>query len=285
MKILVTGSSGQLGSEINKLSIGYNFIWKFINSSDFDFTNLEKINYFLNYINPDVVINCCAYTDVEKAEENSYYANIINNEAVKLISLWCFHNNSKLIHISTDYVYESSSNYSVKETDKTSPLNVYAKTKLLGDKACLQNCPNSIIIRTSWLYSSFGDNFVLKIIDLINKNDKLFIVNDQFGSPTYAADLAQVILDILFKNDWVPGIYNYSGFRDMSWFDFALDIKNIYISKSIIEPISSDIYKFKAKRPNRVVLNKTKIKTTYNIIHTDYIKSLKKCIKIIKNEK
>lgn len=285
MKILVTGSSGQLGNEINKISSNHNFNWKFINSSDFDFINLEKIKSYLNYINPNVIINCCAYTNVEKAEENSYYANIINNEAVKLIAHWCFHNNSKLIHISTDYVYGGSSNSLLKENNKTNPLNIYGKTKLLGDKSCLQNCPNSIIIRTSWLYSSFGDNFVLKIIDLINKKDKLLIVNDQFGSPTYAADLARVIMDILINNDWLPGIYNYSSCTEMSWFDFALDIKNTYISNSIIRPISSKDYPFVAKRPKRVVLDKTKIINTFNIIPVDYMKSLKKCIKLIKNEK
>lgn len=284
MKILVTGSNGQLGSEINKISSDHNFDWIFLDRNYFDLSNLNNINIILDKISPDVIVNCAAYTSVDNAEDDLESANIINNQSVNLIAKWCNRNNCKLFHISTDYVYDGNLDSPIGEDSPTNPINNYGNTKLLGDKACLKSNPMSIIIRTSWLYSSFGNNFVKKMIHLMHKNKQLNIINDQIGSPTYAADLAEVIISIIKYNRWIPGIYNYSNKGEITWFDLANDIKFIYGFKDIIiNPISSNDYPTKAKRPNYSVLNNYKIKKTFEIKQYDYKDRLKECIKILKN--
>ncbi len=284
MKILVTGGNGQLGSEINKVASRYNYKWIFTNYDELDLSDLNRININLSTINPNIIINCCAYTAVDKAEDNYESANILNHKAVKLIAKWCNHNSCKLIHISTNFVYDGTSKNPIKEDAKTNPINIYGKTKLLGDIACIFQNPDSIILRTSWLYSSFGNNFVKQMINLMGQKKQLNVINDQIGSPTYAADLAQVILDIINTNNWKPGIYNYTNKAKISWFDFANDIKAIYGFNTIINAISTKKYPAVAKRPKYSLLDKTKIKNTFNIIPLPYKDSLKKCIKILKNE-
>ena len=197
MKILVTGGKGQLGCEINKLSCNYNFNWLFSDSDIFDLSDLKSINVFLDKTSPDIIINCAAYTAVDRAEDDFETVNIINHKAVSLIAKWCIDNNCKLIHLSTDYVYDGNSIIPYTEADKTNPLNNYGKSKLLGDLACQKNNPSSIIIRTSWLYTSFGNNFVKQIINLMKSRSELNVIDDQFGSPTYAKDLANIILHII----------------------------------------------------------------------------------------
>ena len=221
MKILVTGSSGQLGMEINKISTNYNYDWYFTSSNNFDISKLNKINSNLSEINPDVIINCSAYTSVEKAEKDYRSANILNNKSVGLISKWTNNNNCKLIHISTNFVFNGTSNIPLKEDCETGPVNIYGKTKLDGDLACVTNNPNSIILRTSWLYSSYGNNFVKNIISKIRNNEHINVVNDEYGSPTYAANLANVIMKIISNKFWHPGIYNFTDDGDLSWYNFA----------------------------------------------------------------
>ena len=181
MKVLVTGGKGQLGRELHKISTNYNFEWLFTDRQSFDLSDLDNIDVYLDICKPNIIINCAAYTSVNCAEDDFETANIINHKSVKLIAIWCDKANCKLIHISTDYVYEGNSTTPYNEKSLTKPLNNYGKTKLLGDLACQKNNPSSIIIRTSWLYSSFGDNFLTKMINLMQNSDEIEVVDDQFG--------------------------------------------------------------------------------------------------------
>ena len=284
MKILVTGGKGQLGYEINKLSSKNNYDWLFSDIDILDLSDLNSINVFLDKTSPDIIINCAAYTAVDNAEVDFENANTTNHKSVELIAKWSNNSNCKLIHISTDYVYDGSSLIPVKEDTQANPVNNYGKSKLLGDIACQKYNPSSIIIRTSWLYSSFGNNFVTKMINLMLHNDEIKVVNDQFGSPTFAADLAEVILQIINTNIWKPGIYHYTNLGKVSWFDFANDIKYIYGFNTRIDSISSQEYSKKIKRPKYSVLDNSKIINTFMINQVSYKISLKKCIKILKNE-
>ena len=284
MKILVTGGNGQLGCEINQLSSNYNYDWLFTDTDIFDISDLININVFLDKCNPDVIINCAAYTAVDNAEVDFEKANTINHKAVELIAQWSNNNNCKLIHISTDYVYDGTSLTPLKEDMQANPVNNYGKTKLFGDIACLKNNPSSIIIRTCWLYSSFGKNFVTNMINLMKSKSELKVINDQVGSPTYAGDLAKTILDLITHKNWIPGIYHYTNLGKVSWFDFANDIKSIYGFNTIIDSISSQKYFIKTKRPKYSLLDNSKIKNTFDINQMNYLDSLNKCIKILQNE-
>ena len=284
MKILVTGGNGQLGCEINQLSSNYNYDWLFTDTDIFDISDLMNINVFLDKCNPDVIINCAAYTAVDNAEVDFEKANTINHKAVELIAQWSNNNNCKLIHISTDYVYDGTSLTPVKENMQAKPVNNYGKTKLFGDIACLKNNPSSIIIRTCWLYSSFCKNFVTNMINLMKSKSELKVINDQVGSPTYAGDLAKTILDLITHKNWIPGIYHYTSLGKVSWFDFANDIKTIYGFTTTIDSVSSQEYFIKTKRPKYSLLDNSKIKNTFDIIQMNYLDSLNKCIKILQNE-
>ena len=284
MKILVTGGNGQLGSELHKISINYNFEWLFTDRQSFDLSDLDNIDIYLDTCKPNIIINCAAYTSVDNAEDDFKLTNIINHKSVELIAKWSYNNNCKLIHISTDYVYDGTSLTPVKEDMQANPVNNYGKTKLFGDIACLKNNPSSIIIRTSWLYSSFGNNFVTNMINLMKSKSELKIINDQVGSPTYAGDLAITILDLITNKKWIPGIYHYTNFGKVSWFDFANDIKSICCFNTYIASISSLEYSIKTKRPKYSLLDNSKIKNTFDINQMNYLDSLNKCIKILQNE-
>ena len=285
MKILVTAEKGQLGSELKKFShTNNNFEWVFTDRQSFNISDLENVNVYLNKSNPNIIINCAAYTAVDRAEDDFETANIINHKAVSLIAKWCNENKCKLIHISTDYVYDGTSSIPVKEDMQAIPVNNYGKSKLLGDLACQKNNPSCIILRTSWLYSSFGNNFLTKMINLMQNRDEIQVVNDQFGSPTYVGDLASTILLLIKNKKWHSGIYNYTNSGNISWYDFANEIKSIYGFSSIIKSISTKKYSQKTKRPKYSVLDNSKIINTFDIKQVNYKVSLKKCIKILKNE-
>ena len=286
MKILITGANGQLGSELRFLSVTqYQHDWIFTDSEELDITDLQCLEINISKIAPSLIINCAAYTDVDKAESDEELADLLNNKSVDLLSKWSSANNCNLIHISTDYVLDGNSSTPLKEDAITDPLNVYGLTKLKGEKSCLKNDPKCIIIRTSWLYSSFGKNFVKTMSFLMSQKNSLNIINDQIGSPTYARDLAEVIINIINSKDWIPGLYHYSNEGEVSWFDFAKSIKKYFGFKTNINGISTDEYPVQAKRPRYSLLDKSKIKRTFKIRvpHFDY--SLQKCIKILKNEK
>tara|TARA_Y100001954_G_scaffold157036_1_gene166852 strand:+ start:21095 stop:21952 length:858 start_codon:yes stop_codon:yes gene_type:complete len=284
MKILVTGSSGQLGQEINKISANYNYDWYFTSSNNFDISKLNKINSNLSEINPDIIINCSAYTSVEKAEKDYRLANILNNKSVDIISKWTYNNNCKLIHISTNFVFNGKSKIPLKEDCETGPINIYGKTKLDGDLVCVANNPNSIILRTSWLYSSYGNNFVKNIISKIRNNKEINVVNDEYGSPTYAANLANVIMQIISYKFWHPGIYNFTDDGDLSWYDFACEIRDLIGINYLINSISTKDYPSNVKRPSYSVLDKSKIIKTFHIHPQPFKDALKACIKILTNE-
>ena len=285
MKALVIGSEGQLGLEFQKISNSCDSLsWVFSTIKTLDLLRLDTISSFLNDINPSVIINCAAYTSVDKAETESKLANTINYKAVDIISRWTSDNNKKLIHVSTDYVFDGLSKVPLSENSITSPVNEYGRSKLKGEQVCLKNDPNSIVIRTSWLYSSFGKNFVKTMIYLMKKNKSVKVVNDQVGSPTYAHDLARLIIEIIVNCKNESGLFHYSNDGEISWFDFARSIKELYNLDCEIIGVSSKEFKTLAKRPEYSLLNKSKIKTTFNLEIPNYKQSLKNCIEIIKNE-
>jgi len=276
-KILVTGANGQLGSELNVLSMNYpNYQWIFADRTKVTLDNLELLNTQLESIQPNIILNCGAYTAVDKAETEKELAFTINNFAVELIAKYASENNVKLIHISTDYVFDGSSAIALNEEAPTNPINVYGESKLAGEIACLNNCPDSIIIRTSWVYSKFGNNFVKTMQRLMQERESINVVNDQIGSPTYAADLAQAMIDILESSNWVPGIYNYSNEGEISWYEFALSIKEFGGYNCNVGGIPSSSYPTPAKRPEFSLLDKKKIKTLYNFNIANYKDSLRK---------
>jgi dTDP-4-dehydrorhamnose reductase len=285
MKVLVIGSDGQLGLEFQKISNSYDSLsWVFSTIKTLDLLKLDTINSFLNDINPSVIINCAAYTSVDKAETESKLANTINYKAVDIISRWTSDHNKKLIHISTDYVFEGLSKLPLFEHSNTNPVNEYGRSKLKGEQVCLKNDTNSIIIRTSWLYSSFGKNFVKTMINLMKKNNSVRVVNDQIGSPTYTYDLVKVILKIIVNYKNKSGLFHYSNDGEITWFEFARSIRELYNLDCKIIGVSSKEFKTLAKRPKYSLLNKSKIKTTFNLEIPNYKQSLKNCIEIIKNE-
>ncbi len=286
MKILVTGANGQLGSELKVLSLIFKkFNWIFTDINELNLMDLKNLNNNLSKINPDIIINCAAYTDVDKAESECELVNLLNHKAVDVMSKWTSRNNSKIIHISTDYVFDGNSSTPLLEDAFTNPVNTYGKSKLSGEKVCQKNDINSIIIRTSWVYSSFGKNFVKTMSFLMSQKKSLNIINDQVGSPTYARDLAEVIINIINYKYWIPGLYHYSNDGQVSWFDFAKSIKKCFGFSTILNPISTEEYPTTAKRPYYSLLDKSKIKTTFNINVPSYENSLEKCITILKNEK
>lgn len=276
-KILVTGATGQLGSELSVLSTSYSqYEWIFADRTKATLDNLELLQFQLNEISPDVIFNCGAYTAVDKAENEKELAFIVNNKAVELIAKYTKDNNTQLIHVSTDYVFDGTSSVALDEEAETNPVNVYGESKLAGENCCIKECPNSIIIRTSWVYSKFGNNFVKTMQRLMQEREEINVVNDQVGSPTYAADLAQAMVNILESSKWIPGIYNYSNEGEISWYEFALTIKEFGAYNCKVGGIPSSSYPTPAKRPNFSLLDKKKIKTIYNLDVPNYKESLKK---------
>lgn len=280
-KILVTGSNGQVGSELRLLSESYSqFEWFFADRSQVSLDNLSVLEKQLEEIHPNIIINCAAYTAVDKAESEKELANTINHLAVGVFAQWCLKNNSKLIHISTDYVFDGTSSTALAEDASTGPINVYGATKLDGEKTCQQENPNAVILRTSWVYSGFGNNFVKTMSRLMQERDDLNVVNDQIGSPTYAADLAQAIIKIITCSEWHSGIYNFSNEGEISWYEFALAIKEIGGYNCDVKGIPSSSYPTPAKRPAYSLLDKSKIKETYSVDVPYYKDSLKKMMSL-----
>jgi dTDP-4-dehydrorhamnose reductase len=285
--ILVTGSAGQLGNELliaSKRYYGYEFI--FTDLDKLDITLAGKTSKFIKSEKPDWIINCAAYTAVDKAESEKEKAFLVNSSGVENIVNSIRGTECKLIHISTDYVYIGKSNVPVSESDELGPVSIYGKSKLAGEKLALLH-PETLVIRTSWLYSSFGNNFVKTILKLSHEKEFLKVVFDQVGTPTYAADLAAAILSIIsgvIKNQtaFIPGIYNYSNEGVCSWYDFAVAIKEESGSLCNILPVLTEEYILPAQRPFYSVLNKKKIKETYNIKIPYWRESLNECIKLLK---
>jgi len=285
--ILVTGASGQLGLTIKNIKDKYlSFNFLFAKKSTLDITNFEKVENYLvkNQINS--IINCAAYTKVDQAEEETELADKINYLGVKNLAELSKKYTIKLIHISTDYVFDGSSKIPYLESMTTNPQNNYGKTKLKGEKAIQKINPlNSIIIRTSWLYSEFGANFVKTIRRISKDKDKIQVVSDQFGSPTYAKDLAKSILDCIPKiNNKSTEIFHYSNKESCSWFTFAEEIIKISNIKCFVEPVDSTKFKTKAKRPKYSLLDTNKFQNTFGINIPNWQDSLKECINAMENK-
>jgi dTDP-4-dehydrorhamnose reductase len=285
-RILVTGSKGQLGSEIKKISRNfpaYKFI--FVNRREMPLEDPDLVLAFLDRCSPDIIISAGAYTAVDKAEVEKDLVNQINHLALDTISKWCFKNDSKLIHLSTDYVFDGTSKTPYKENEPLAPINWYGDSKLKGEQAIIRNLDKAIIIRTSWVYSEYGHNFVKTMLRLMKERESVNVVNDQIGSPTYALDLAKVIMKIVASDTWEFGIFHYSNDGEISWYDFATEIKKLSGLECQINAVSTDSFPYNAKRPNFSLLDKTKIKHTYNIIVPSWKESLAKCLNILNKQK
>ena len=285
--ILVTGATGQLGSELRELAgnlPGFNFI--FTTRAEIPLDDLEAIKTFTGTISPDYIINAAAYTAVDKAETSAAEAAAArktNAEAPALLAAICRERNIGFIHVSTDYVFDGKASRPYRENDPANPPSVYGTTKREGEVSVQENCPAAIIIRTSWVYSSFGKNFVKTMLRLMNERKEIGVVNDQLGSPTYAADLAQAILHILSSGKWEPGIYHYSNEGIISWFDFAAAIAEEINTSCTVKPIRTEEYPVPAPRPAYSVLDTGKIKSVYRITIPHGRESLRLCLEKIKN--
>ena len=287
MNILITGSDGQLGSEIRELSKRYklfNFIFKDL--PELDICNYEYLENFIIEKKIKFVINCAAFTAVDKAEENIEISEKVNYLGVKNLTKSLSIVGGKLIHISTDYVFNGKSFLPYKENDHVDPIGVYGKSKRKGELVIINSNIDAIIIRTSWLYSSYGNNFLKKMISLAKSLDSIDVIFDQIGTPTYARDLALVCLDIINEkgNSTIScngRLYHYSNEGVASWYDFAKEIMNISKINCKINPISTEEYKSLARRPHYSVLSKTKIKKDYELEIPHWKDSLKECLKKI----
>lgn len=286
MNILVTGCNGQLGNEFQKISnFEVNHNWLFTDIDTLDICNKEEISKYLQENNIEICINCAAYTAVDKAEDEPDIAEKINSTAVEYIADACKLNNSLLIHISTDYIFDGKSEKAYTEDNICSPINIYGKTKAMGEQNIINSGCNYIIVRTSWLYSSYGNNFVKTMLRLGSERDFVTVVNDQSGNPTWAFDLANAILLIIQRNGKknIREIYNYSNDSVTTWFNFAEAIMHIGKKNCIVKPISTKEYTYKAERPAFSALDKTKIKQFTGIQIPFWRDSLIKCIEEIKN--
>lgn len=286
--ILVTGSNGQLGSELQKIASSFpELSFVFTDVNELDITNLQAINNFCIDKNFNYIVNCAAYTAVDKAETDLEMAYKINRDAVKNLATVAAKINAALIHVSTDYVFDGTSCKPYVETDAVNPQSAYGKTKLDGETEALKY-NRSIVIRTSWLYSSFGANFVKTMMKLGSERTELKVIFDQVGTPTFAEDLATSILSIIKfsnTNDFKSGIYHFSNEGACSWYDFAFGIISHQKNNCIVKPIESKDYPSIVQRPFYSVLNKSKIKSTFNIDIPHWKTSLYRCLAELNSKK
>jgi dTDP-4-dehydrorhamnose reductase len=277
--ILITGANGQLGSELRALQQQYP-AYQFIGTDRHALSIQDEaaVNAWFNQHQPAYCINAAAYTAVDKAETDQEQAYAINANGTGYLSAACAAHGTKFIQVSTDYVFNGSSSQPYKETDPTDPINAYGASKLKGEELSLQNNADSIIIRTAWVYSEFGNNFVKTMLRLMKDRPALNVVNDQIGAPTYAADLAAAILQIIDKGNWKPGIYHYSNQGRISWYDFAVAIRNHSGSNCEVHPIPTSQYPTPAKRPSFSLLNTEKIQSAFQLQIPAWEESLLRCL-------
>ena len=287
MKILITGSNGQLGSEIRELASEYeNLQCVFKDLPELDICDAEVLNTFIIDQHINAVINCAGYTAVDKAEEEALIAQKVNSEGVLNLANALKKVDGKLIHISTDYVFDGNHSQPYKESDPVSPIGVYGQTKRAGELAVLNSSIDAIVIRTSWLYSGYGNNFVKTMLRLGNKKKSILVVSDQKGTPTYAKDLAKTCLDILSDASSTNlskqgSLYHYSDEGVTSWYNFATAIMEIGNIDCKVIPIETKDYPTQARRPMYSVLDKSKIKSDFKVTIPHWRDSLTNCIKKI----
>ena len=287
LDILVTGADGQLGRSLRRLGEGSSNRYLFTDVAELDITDAAAVGRTVRGKRIDVVINCAAYTNVDKAEEDEAAADRINRLAVANLAHAAAAAGATLIHVSTDYVFAGDANRPYLETDETHPAGVYGRTKLAGERGVEASGCKSLIIRTAWLYSEFGHNFMKTMLHLTQERERLTVVFDQAGTPTYAGDLAKAIFDIVESGAYAghEGVYHYSNEGVCSWYDFAHAIAaEAGHTRCEVVPCHSSEYPSKVKRPTYSVLDKTKIKTTFGLKIPHWTVSLKQCLKNLKNE-
>lgn len=282
-KVLVTGAGGQLGNSIQQLAPQFpSYSFLFTDVDTLDICDAGAVQAYVSENQIQYILNCAAYTAVDKAESNEALCQRINRDAVKNLGEAAHAAGAKVIHVSTDYVFDGTNCRPYVETDATCPVSVYGRTKLAGEQALLEVCPDAIILRTAWLYSAFGNNFVKTVLRLGSEREELGFVFDQVGTPTYAGDLALVILQLLSADDegkWFPGIYHFSNEGVSSWYDFTVKILQLAGITCRVFPIETKEYPTPATRPHYSVLNKAKLKSTYAFTIPHWEESLRVCLK------
>ena len=282
MNILVTGSNGQLGNEMRVLSKEHGkhqyFFTDVIQADDtylLDITDKAAVSAFVEAHSIDLIVNCAAYTNVDKAEEDEATAQKINADALAVLGS----QGVKVIHISTDYVFSGDEHVPCRESDPVAPRTAYGRTKYMGEKNLLAACPEAVILRTAWLYSIYGNNFVKTMIRLGKEKERLGVVFDQIGTPTYAADLAWAIFTVIETPAWHPGVYHFTNEGVCSWYDFTLAIHELAgITQCQVRPILSEEYQYKTPRPHYSVLDKSKFKKTFGVEIPHWMDGLRRCV-------
>lgn len=280
--ILVTGANGQLGNSIRCLAGLYPaYTFLFTDVDTLDICDASAVCSFVQEQKVDYILNCAAYTAVDKAEDNEEVCLRINQDAVRNLGVAAEKGGAKVVHVSTDYVFDGTNHCPYVETDLTCPVSVYGKTKLAGEQVLQEVCPDSVVIRTAWLYSEFGSNFMKTMLRLGSTQDKIRVIFDQVGTPTYAGDLARAMLAIVDKAEkgsFVPGIYHFSNEGVCSWYDFTVSILRLAGIDCPVIPIETKEYPTPAARPHYSVLNKGKIKATYGMVIPHWEESLRVCL-------
>ena len=285
MNILITGSNGQLGNEMRLLSKEHDKHRYFFadviaseGSSVLDITDKEAVRAFVSAHAIDLIVNCAAYTNVDKAEEDEATARKINADALTVLGS----QGVKVIHVSTDYVFSGDEHVPCRETDPVAPRTAYGRTKLEGEKCLMAVCPEAVILRTAWLYSPFGNNFVKTMIKLGKEKESLGVVFDQIGTPTYAGDLAWAIFTVIESPVWRPGVYHFTDEGVCSWYDFTVAIHQMAGIKGCrVRPILSEEYQYKTPRPHYSVLDKSKFKKTFDVEIPHWMDGLRRCVKLL----
>ena len=283
--ILITGCNGQLGREMQSLSAKYpNYTYFFTDVAELDITNEEAINAFVEEHEIDCVVNCAAYTAVDKAESDDSLCDLLNHVAPGYLARAVARRGGSMVHVSTDYVFDGRHFTPYKEEEPTCPASVYGRTKLQGEEEVQRSCAQSMIVRTAWLYSVHGTNFVKTMLRLGREKERLGVIFDQVGTPTYARDLAAAIFAAI-EQGIVPGVYHFSNEGVISWYDFTRAIHRIAgITRCDVQPLHTEEYPTAAARPHYSVLDKTKIKKTYGIRIPYWEDSLKECIQLLEQE-
>ena len=284
MNILITGANGQLGTEMKVQSSEHpQHVYYFTDVAELDICNKFAVDTFIKDNNIQIIVNCAAYTAVDKAEDDKTKCAEVNYRAPCHLAEAAHKNSASLIQISTDYVFDGTSCVPYKEDDDTNPLSIYGYTKEIMEEDIMALCENTVVIRTSWLYSEYGNNFVKTVLKLGKERESLTVVSDQVGTPTYAGDLADAIYAII-DNGIIPGIYHYSNEGVCSWYDFTKAIHRFAgITTCDVQPVPSSSYPTKAHRPSYSVLDKTKIKETYSLKIPYWMDSLDKCVRKLEN--
>jgi dTDP-4-dehydrorhamnose reductase len=276
-RILVSGANGQLGRELQDVSsLNSPLEFHFFDSTDLDVTNRNQVENVVATVKPAYIVNCAAYTAVDKAENDREKAFAVNAEAVLSLAEVSRSSGAKLIHISTDYVFDGTGTRPYTEDDPVHPLNVYGESKLMGERYAMRN--DAVVLRTAWVYSVHGNNFLKTMLRVMNSRPEVRVVNDQFGTPTHAADIAATIIKIINCGKWMSGVFHFTNEGSISWFDFAQEIKRLSGSSCNIVPIPTEEYPTPAKRPAYTILDKTKIQATYGISLVPWQESLQQCM-------